>query len=121
MPGGAAVLSDDPASRDVVGFMAIDPLSWTDGASMGIQLWQRRQTPGDPGSRHFQAPETKSDSTPNPRTAPLLGPSLYEGHVTLELALGRGERRLAFIIADKGKEQAGIPDAFKAAAKKLSQ
>jgi hypothetical protein len=79
---------------------------------MGLQLWQRRQRPGDPASRHFLGPETKSDTTPNPRTAGMLGTSLYEGHVTIELSLGRGTRKLAFAVTPKGSPKDRLPEPF---------
>ena len=79
---------------------------------MGIQLWQRRQRPGDPASRHFLGPETKSDATPNPRTAGMLGTSLYEGHVTIELNLGRGSRKLGFAAVAKGTPKEQLPAPF---------
>lgn len=49
-----------------------------------MELWQRRQLANDPAGRHVQAPETKSDGTPNPSTATMIGQSSYEGHVTVE-------------------------------------
>jgi hypothetical protein len=114
-PGAVAVVSPDPAKKDVAGFWCRDAASWKNGDTMGIQLWQHRQLPGDPASRHFLGPETKSDSTPNPRTAPLLGKSLYEGHVTIELSLGTGTRKLGFVAAGKGDTKDSIPQAFKKA------
>ena len=112
-PAGLAVLSAEPAKRDVVGFLCRDLAGWRNADRMGLQLWQRRQLPGDPGSRHFLGPETKSDSTPNPRTAAMLGTSLYEGHVTIELSLGVGTRRLGFAAAPKGKTRATLPEPFR--------
>jgi hypothetical protein len=103
IPGGVAVVSADEDSRDVAGFWCRDVDSWKQGDAMGFQLWQRRQLPGEPASRHFLGPETKSDSTPNPRTAGMLGKSLYEGHVTIELNLGVGSRELGFAAAAKGE------------------
>jgi len=111
-PAGVAVLSAAFHKRDVAGFFARDMAGWKGGDTMGIQLWQRRQLPEDPSSRHFLGPETKSDSTPNPRTANLLGRSLYEGHVTIELNLGIGTRKVAFIVADRGAARDSIPAAF---------
>jgi hypothetical protein len=116
-PGAVAVLSADPATRDVAGFWCRQPAAWKGGDTMGFQLWQHRQLPGDPSSRHFLGPETKSDSTPNPRTAPLLGPSLYEGHVTIEFNLGTGTRRLGFAVTAKGPSRESIPEGFKKAAR----
>lgn len=113
-PGGVAVISPDESQRDVAGFWCRDVQSWQGGESMGLQLWQRRQLPGDPNSRHFLGPETKSDSTPNPRTAGLLGPSLYEGHVTIEMNLGKGTRRLGFAVTARGATRQTIPQAFSA-------
>jgi hypothetical protein len=110
--GAVAVTSDDARKKDVAGFWCRDVQSWTNGDRMGIQLWQHRQLPGDPASRHFLGPETKSDSTPNPRTAPLLGKSLYEGHVTIELSLGQGTRKLGFAATDKGPRRETISEAF---------
>jgi len=112
-PAAVAVTSGEAAKRDVAGFWCRDVASWRNADRMGIQLWQRRQLPGDPASRHFLGPETKSDSTPNPRTAALLGQSLYEGHVTIELSLGRGTRRLGFAAAAKGKTRKDLPEPFK--------
>ncbi len=114
-PGGVAVTCADPAATDVAGFWVRDLASWTGGQTMGFQLWQRRQTPGDPSSRHFLGPETKSDSTPNPRTAPMLGRSLYEGHVTIEFDLGVGTRKLGFAVTGKGETKGAVPEAFKRA------
>ena len=113
-PGAVAVTSADPAKKDVAGFWCRDLDGWKNGDRMGIQLWQRRQLPGRPASRHFLGPETKSDSTPNPRTAPMLGKSLYEGHVAIELALGVGTRKLGFAAASKGATRAAVPEALKA-------
>lgn len=115
LPGGVAVTSPEPDANDVAGFFCRQVDAWEGGDTMGFALWQHRQLPGDPASRHFLGPETKSDSTPNPRTAPMLGPSLYEGHVTVELSLGRGKRRLGFAVTTKGETQADIPEAFKKA------
>jgi hypothetical protein len=111
--GAVAVLSEEPAKTDIAGFVALGMNQWKDGDTMGIQLWQRRQLPGDPSSRHFLGPETKSDSTPNPHTVPLMGQSLYEGHVTIELNLGTGTRRLAFIVTSKGPTRETVIDGFK--------
>lgn len=112
-PMGVAVVSRNPAKRDVAGFWGRDTDEWKRPDRMGIQLWQRRQLPGDPASRHFLGPETKSDSTPNPRTADMLGQSLYEPHVTIEMALGVGTRRLGFAAVDKGETPEDVPEAFK--------
>jgi hypothetical protein len=112
-PGAVAVLSADAARKDLAGFFCREIGSWQNADRMGIQLWQRRQLPGDPASRHFLGPETKSDSTPNPRTAGMLGKSLYEGHVTIELGLGVGTRRIGFAAAAKPAKKADIPEAFK--------
>ncbi|MFP4139493.1 MAG: hypothetical protein ACOCZU_08130 [Planctomycetota bacterium] len=112
VPGGVAVVSADAESKDVAGFWCRDVGSWRQGEAMGFQLWQRRQLPGEPASRHFLGPETKSDSTPNPRTAGMLGKSLYEGHVTIELNLGVGSRKLGFTATRKG-EGDKLPDPFK--------
>jgi hypothetical protein len=112
-PGGVAVLSADPATRDVAAFWCRQPDQWKAGDTMGFQLWQHRQLPGDPSSRHFLGPETKSDSTPNPRTASLLGPSLYEGHITIEFNLGTGTRRLGFAAVPKGDSRQTLADPLK--------
>jgi hypothetical protein len=112
LPGGVAVVSSDAESKDVAGFWCRDVGSWKHGDAMGFQLWQRRQLPGEPASRHFLGPETKSDSTPNPRTAGMLGKSLYEGHVTIELNLGVGSRKLGFAATRKG-EGDKLPEPFK--------
>jgi hypothetical protein len=111
--GGVAVVSADAAKKDVAGFWCREADNWRGADTMSFQIWQRRQLPGDPSSRHFLGPETKSDSTPNPRTAPLLGQSLYEGHVTLEFALGTGTRKLAFAVTGKGAAKATLPEPFK--------
>lgn len=111
--GAIAVLSDEPSKSDIGGFVAMAMDQWKNSDTMGIQLWQRRQLPGNPSSRHFLGPETKSDSTPNPRTAPLMGRSLYEGHVTIELSLGTGTRRLAFVVSKKGDSRDTLIDGFK--------
>jgi hypothetical protein len=110
--GGVAVVSADAGKGDVAGFWSRDTGHWQGADTMSFQIWQRRQLPGDPASRHFLGPETKSDSTPNPRTAPLLGRSLYEGHVTLEFAIGTGTRKLAFGVAGKGATKERLPDPF---------
>ncbi len=110
--GAVAVLSADTASKDVAGFWARRPDGWKNGDTMGIQLWQHRQRPGDPDSRHFLGPDTKSDSTPNPRTAGLMGQSLYEGHVTIELNLGVGTRQLGFAAAAKGDTREALAEPF---------
>ncbi len=112
LPGGVAVTSADPATQDVAGFWCRAVDSWQGGDTMGFALWQHRQLPGDPSSRHFLGPETKSDSTPNPRTAGMLGPSLYEGHVTIEFALGTGTRKLGFAATTKGPAKPNLPNAF---------
>jgi hypothetical protein len=84
---------------------------------MAMGLWQHRQLPGDPGSRQFLGPETKSDSTPNPRTASLLGTSLYEGHVTLEFSLGNGKRTMGFTVYPRPQNREEIPAPLKALVK----
>jgi hypothetical protein len=112
-PAGVAVLSPAADKKDIAAFWCRAPASWKGADTMGLQLWQRRQLPGDPASRHFLGPETKSDSTPNPRTAGLLGPSLYEGHVTVEFALGVGTRQLIFAVAAKGATRETLPEAIK--------
>ncbi len=112
-PAGLAALSDDPKTTDIAGFWVRDPAEWENFQRMAVQLWQHRQLPGDLASRHFLGPETKSDSTPNPRTAFMLGKSLYEGHVTIELALGKGTRKLGFAVLAKPEEKQKIPDGFK--------
>ena len=111
-PAAVAVLSAEPAKRDIAGFFCRSVDEWSSADRMGIQLWQRRQHPGEPASRHFLGPETKSDSTPNPRTAAMLGKSLYEGHVTIEMSLGIGTRKLGFAAAAKPPDKKAIPQAF---------
>ncbi|MFP4107036.1 MAG: hypothetical protein ACLFVU_13235 [Phycisphaerae bacterium] len=113
LPAAAAVVSDDLKETDVAGFFCINLASWDRPDRMGIQMWQRRQLPGQPASRHFLGPETKSDSTPNPRTADMLGKSLYEGHVTIEMSLGNGSRTLGFAVTQKGKKKSDVPEQFK--------
>jgi hypothetical protein len=113
IPAAVAVFSAESGKNDVAGFWCRQAGAWKNGDRMGIQLWQRRQLPGDPASRHFLGPETKSDSTPNPRTAGMLGKSLYEGHVTIELSLGDGTRRLGFAACGKGGTRRSIPEAFR--------
>ena len=112
-PSGVAVVSGDPDTKDVAGFWCAELADWRNADAMGLQLWQRRQRPGEPGSRHFLGPETKSDSTPNPATAKMIGQSLYEGHVTIELSLGRGTRVLGFAATGKGETKPQTPEAFK--------
>jgi len=112
-PGAAAVVSAEPAQKDIAGFFCRDLAAWENADRMGVQLWQRRQLPGEPASRHFLGPETKSDSTPNPRTAGMLGKSLYEGHVTIELSLGVGTRKLGFAALAKPARKADLPEGFK--------
>ena len=109
-PGGIGVVSNDPAKKDIAAFWGTQFPRWQNADTLGLQLWQHRQLPGDPSSRHFLGPETKSDSTPNPRTAALLRRSLYEGHVTVELSLGTGTRWLAFGVAGKGATRTGMLD-----------
>ncbi|MFP4354932.1 MAG: hypothetical protein ACLFUJ_07375 [Phycisphaerae bacterium] len=115
IPGAVAVTAANPESKDVVGFFCRDVDSWDNGSSMGIQLWQRRQRPSQPASRHFLGPETKSDSTPNPRTAGMLGQSQYEGHVTIELNLGQGSRKLGLVVCPKGQPKAQLAKPFQSA------
>ncbi|MCC5828589.1 MAG: hypothetical protein JJU36_04000 [Phycisphaeraceae bacterium] len=112
-PSGVAILSRDSEQRDIAGFWMRQVDQWEGRDSMGMQLWQRRQLPGEPASRHFVGPETKSDSTPNPRTAAMLGPSLYEGHVTAEFSLGTGTRQMAFTVVAKPEEHDQMPEPFK--------
>lgn len=111
--GAIAVLNPDDAMKDVVTFFLTVPKDWRNPAGMAVNLWQRRQLPGDPSSRHFLGPETKSDSTPNPRTAPLLGKSLYEGHVTIELSLGDGRRSIGFAAFGKPADKQSLPQRLK--------
>jgi len=104
-PIGVAVFASASGSKDLIGFWAVDPAQWKHADAMGFQLWQHRQRAGDPSSRSFLGPDTKSDSTPNARTASLMGTSLYEGHVTIEFNLGVGTRKLAFAAPGKGPNQ----------------
>ncbi len=113
-PALLGVLHPDPRHRDVLAVWMEQPAAWTGAATMGAQLWQRRQHPGDPSSRHFLGPETKSDSTPNPRTAELLGTSLYEGRVTFEFSLGRGTRTIVFGVFSRPEDLEELPDQIKA-------
>jgi|GEM_PF-2074865 len=110
---GVAVTSSALDSKDLLGFWIVDYANWKNADAMGFQLWQRRQHPSDPASRHFLGPDTKSDSTPNPRTAALMGTSLYEGHVTIEFNLGVGSRKIAFAAPGKGPEKPKLADPFK--------
>lgn len=103
-PAGLAVYR--AGERRVLAAWAREVAAWQGAANLGFALWQHRQLPGRPDSRHPLGPETKSDATPNPRTASLLGPSLYEGHVTLEFALGTGSRRLALALVEAGAGEA---------------
>ncbi len=114
LPGGLAVVHPAPAARDIAGLWCRTPDTWQNGEAMPVELWQRRQRPGRPGTRHVLGPETKSDSTPNPRTAEMVGPSLYEGHVTLELHLGAGTRRLGFAVTAKPEAKADLAKPFEA-------
>jgi hypothetical protein len=107
--GAVAVLHPDKGNSDVAAFIVRAPDAWQNADRMAIGLWQHRQLPGDPASRHFLGPETKSDSTPNPRTAPLIGKSLYEGHVTIEFSLGSGRRSLAFTVYPKPAAKEDLP------------
>lgn len=116
-PAGLAVVSGDPKTQDVAGFWCREVDKWKGADAMGMQLWQRRQRPGEPASRHFLGPETKSDSTPNPATAKMIGKSLYEGHVTLEFSLGEGTRLTGFAVTAKTETKQTMPDAFKKAVK----
>ena len=97
----------------VAGFWTRDLSSWKNGDRMNLQLWQRRQVGGDPASRHVLGPETKSDGTPNPHTAKMIGNSLYEGHVTMELALGKGSRKLGFTFYPAPGAAIDLPKTFK--------
>lgn len=108
--GAVAVVHPDSSKRDVAAFFVRAPATWRDPDRMAVSLWQHRQLPGDPASRHFLGPETKSDSTPNPRTAALLGKSLYEGHVTVEHSLGAGKRSLGFTVYAKPAERDALPN-----------
>jgi hypothetical protein len=118
-PAGVALVSTlaGQAAPMVAGLWCRDLAAWENGGAMGIQLWQRRQLPGDPASRHFLGPETKSDGTPNPHTAALIGTSRYEGHVTIESAIGKGSRRTAWTCYALPAETAAIPTPFAAAVK----
>lgn len=117
-PGAVAIVSSSASKRDVAGFWVRNTKAWKNGDRMGFQLWQRRQRPGDPASRLFLGPDTKSDSTPNPKTAPLMGTSLYEGHVTIEFSLGNGSRNLGFAVTAKGEKPESIPEGFKSVMRK---
>jgi hypothetical protein len=112
-----AVLHPDATNRDIAAFYVRSPSAWTNPDRMAMGLWQHRQLPGDPGSRQFLGPETKSDSTPNPRTASLLGTSLYEGHVTLEFSLGNGKRTMGFTVYPRPQNREEIPAPLKALVK----
>jgi hypothetical protein len=111
-PGAFALLAASPAEADMFAMTMRDLEAWQGADQMGIQVWQRRQLPGNPASRHFQAPETKSDSTPNPRTAALLGTSPWEAHNTIELALGRGERHLTVTVLPRPPELENLARPF---------
>ncbi len=111
-PVGVAVLSADPQAAAVLGLWARELDAWEDGDRLPVQLWQRRQLGGDPASRHFLGPETKSDGTPNPATAEMIGTSRYEGHVTIECAIGAGSRRLGLAVFARPEERAELPAAF---------
>ncbi len=112
-PGAVAVIGPEPSQRDVAGFWMRDIDAWQGAASMSAQLWQRRQLPGDPASRHFIGPESKSDSTPNPATAQMIGDSLYEGHITFEMALGQGTRKMAFTVVERPEQRDELAEPFK--------
>ncbi len=116
----AAVFNPDPMTRDIAAFFVRTPKAWANADRMSFSIWQRRQLPGDPASRHFLGPETKSDSTPNPRTAALLGPSLYEGHVAIEFSLGIGKRAMGFAVYPKPPSREEIPAPLKALVKQAS-
>lgn len=98
---GLAVLSPRADATSVLLLQVDQPASWNNGDRMGVQLWQRRQRANDPASRHFLGPETKSDGTPNPHTAAMIGRSSWEGHVTIEARLGTGSRRLVLALAER--------------------
>ena len=44
----------------------------------------------------------------------MLGKSLYEGHVTIELHLGKGTRKLGFTVSSKAGSKDKLIDSFKA-------
>ena len=111
-PAGLAVLADSTQRREMIALWAREVPQWKNPEQLPVQLWQRRQRGNDVRSRHFVGPDTKSDGTPNPRTAALLGTSLYEGHVTLECLLGQGERRLALAILPQPDDRAAIVPAI---------
>lgn len=101
--GGLALRHGDHQHRDVLVIRAQEAASWRNPAGMSVALWQRRQRPNDPSTRHFQAPETKADGSPNPHSVAMVGQSLYEGHNTVEFRLFDGHRRLLFAVVDGGQ------------------
>lgn len=112
-PMGLAVFN--PQARDVLALWGIQGEAWQQADRMGIRLWQRRQIGNDYASRHVLGPETKSDGTPNPHTAKMIGTSRYEGHVTLELALGRGKRLSAWTMLTRPADLQTLPTLWKEA------
>ncbi len=108
IPTGLAVLSAAEDRREILAVWAREAATWRNPGQLGIELWQRRQRGNDVRSRHVLGPDVKSDGTPNPRTAGLIGTSLYEGHVTLEFLLGVGERHLALAVVNRPDQRDGI-------------
>ncbi len=112
IPAGLAVLGAAEDRREILAVWAREAASWKNPGQLGVELWQRRQRGNDVRSRHVLGPDVKSDGTPNPRTAALIGTSLYEGHVTLEFLLGTGERHLALAVLQRPTERSGIVPAL---------
>ena len=115
--GGLALRHGDPQQRDLLVVRAQEPGQWRNPGGMAVELWQRRQRPNDPGTRHFQAPETKADGSPNPHSVAMIGQSLYEGHNTIELRLFNGHRRLRWAMIDGAQ----TPEVLSAALQALAQ
>lgn len=101
---GLAVIGID--RREMLLF-TVDP-----GDGPGVELWQHRQLGAETGSRHTLGPDTKSDGVNDPRTADLIGPSLWSGHVTVEFRLMSGKRTSWLAIAVKPAERAELPAAI---------
>lgn len=110
-PKGLGIFSPREKDRDLL-LVGSVPINLRQDLG-SIQIWQRRQLAGDPASRHFLGSDTKSDGTPNPHTARMLGVSPYEGHVTLEFQLGKGFRHIAFQLIDRGTDLATLPQKLK--------
>lgn len=111
LPSGAAAgfagLAVIGVDRPEMLLFSVDP-----GDGPGVELWQHRQLGAETGSRQSLGPDTKSDGVNDPRTADLVGPSLWSGHVTVEFRLMSGKRTSWLSIAAKPAERADLPAAI---------